>query len=255
MIERFKPNLEVLPEEQKALWPMLSQLKYLGFVLYGGTALALQYGHRKSVDFDFFNHFPLNHDLIREALPILKDESKSIIRQREPNALTYEIEFNHKKVSVSFFGTLSFGRIGQPRLTDDGNLIVASVKDIFALKLKTIIDRASYKDYADIAELLRQGENLADGLSGTKTLYGSAFAPEIALRALNYYDDVIPAVENRDKKLLQKESKKMMDWLCSHDLAKTEIKNKVLSVDRFSELVNLKSDQKNIQERLKGLEK
>lgn len=39
---RFSPHLEILPEVQRWIYPRLQNLKKLGFVLYGGTALALQ---------------------------------------------------------------------------------------------------------------------------------------------------------------------------------------------------------------------
>jgi hypothetical protein len=50
----FEPRLDILPESQRQLWPELDAVPY-GFVLYGGTALALQLGHRVSEDFDFFS--------------------------------------------------------------------------------------------------------------------------------------------------------------------------------------------------------
>ncbi len=49
---RLAPRLDVLSAAQRALWPELAGLPR-GFVLYGGTALALRLGHRVSVDFDF----------------------------------------------------------------------------------------------------------------------------------------------------------------------------------------------------------
>ena len=52
----FKPRMDVLPPAQRALWPQLGPLADLGFVLYGGTAVALRLGHRSSVDFDFFSN-------------------------------------------------------------------------------------------------------------------------------------------------------------------------------------------------------
>ena len=52
----FEPSFDILPESQKALWLDLSPCKDLGFVLYGGTAIALQIGHRASIYFDFFSH-------------------------------------------------------------------------------------------------------------------------------------------------------------------------------------------------------
>ena len=56
----FEPHMEILPKAQRALWGLLAPCVDLGFVLYGGTAIALQLGHRSSVDFDFFSHFPLD---------------------------------------------------------------------------------------------------------------------------------------------------------------------------------------------------
>ena len=50
----FEPRLDILPESQLRLWPELDAVPP-DFVLYGGTGLALQLGHRASEDFDFFS--------------------------------------------------------------------------------------------------------------------------------------------------------------------------------------------------------
>jgi Nucleotidyl transferase AbiEii toxin, Type IV TA system len=50
----FTPNLKILPQGQRELWPLLAAVP-ARFTLYGGTALAIQLGHRESVDFDFFS--------------------------------------------------------------------------------------------------------------------------------------------------------------------------------------------------------
>ena len=55
----FKPCTSILPRAQQQLWPELSATVAMGFVLYGGTAIALRLGHRPSVDFDFFSERPL----------------------------------------------------------------------------------------------------------------------------------------------------------------------------------------------------
>lgn len=50
----FPPlHLDILPSNQQELLPYLTPLKQCWY-LAGGTALALQIGHRESVDFDFF---------------------------------------------------------------------------------------------------------------------------------------------------------------------------------------------------------
>ena len=67
MPSSFSPKFEILPPPQQKLWPELEGLAALGFVLYGGTAIALRLGHRVSVDFDFFSKEALNREAILEA--------------------------------------------------------------------------------------------------------------------------------------------------------------------------------------------
>jgi hypothetical protein len=52
----FVPRLDALPPTQRALWPELAAVPHR-YVLYGGTALALRFAHRPSVDFDFSPHY------------------------------------------------------------------------------------------------------------------------------------------------------------------------------------------------------
>jgi predicted nucleotidyltransferase component of viral defense system len=92
-------------------------------------------------------------------------------------------------VKLSFFGEVGMGRVGAPSQTDDGILSVASPLDLLATKLKVIMQRAEAKDYIDIAQLLRDGSSLSQGLGAARSMYGSAFAPAECLRALTFYDD------------------------------------------------------------------
>ncbi len=59
MPQTFDPRLDVLPAAQRRLWDELGDTPP-EFVLYGGTALALRLGHRKSADFDFFGAKPFD---------------------------------------------------------------------------------------------------------------------------------------------------------------------------------------------------
>lgn len=65
-------RLEVLPEGQRYVWDLLQKqgalLRPLGFYLAGGTALALQIGHRQSADFDFFSQRPDISEAVTEWL-------------------------------------------------------------------------------------------------------------------------------------------------------------------------------------------
>ena len=68
------PRTDILPPAQKDLWPALRILEH-GFVLYGGTAIALRYGHRQSIDFDFFGVQFFDPDVFKEKYEFLKKHS------------------------------------------------------------------------------------------------------------------------------------------------------------------------------------
>ena len=111
MISRFIPRMDILPPAQKKLWTALQPTAKLGFVLYGGTAIALRLGHRLSVDFDFFSEKHLDYDVLRQAFPFI---DRSITLQDQPNTLSLLVpssDIQHDHVKISFFGDISFGRL------------------------------------------------------------------------------------------------------------------------------------------------
>ena len=58
------------------------------------------------------------------------------------------------------------------------------------MKVSVIQKRAEWKDYADIAALLEHGTSLELALSAGQAIYGDPFNPQIALKAMSYFDDV-----------------------------------------------------------------
>lgn len=185
----FNPHLEILPPAQCRLWPALGAVTRLGFVLYGGTAIALRLGHRVSVDFDFFSTRSLNRDTIRSALPLL---ATATVLQDDHNTWTLLVAGNEKEiepVKLSFFGLPGFGQVEPSDATADGVLRVAALNDLMASKLKVILQRAEAKDYRDIAAMLRAGVDLSRGLAAARAIYGMNFQPSESLKALVYFED------------------------------------------------------------------
>jgi hypothetical protein len=184
----FSPHLEILPEPQLLLWPKLRPIADLGFVLYGGTAIALRLGHRASVDFDFFTERALDWPGLEGRLPFLRTAQ---VLQESPHTLTVLTSSdaaNGRPVKLSFFGSITFGRIGEPQWTDDGIVQVASLEDLLATKVKVLLQRVEAKDYLDVAALLSNGVSLARGLAAARSLFGPAFQPSESLKALVYFE-------------------------------------------------------------------
>ena len=92
MPQSFNPRCDILPQAQKEIWPLLAPSRELCFVLYGGTAIALHLGHRRSLDFDFFRSQPLEKNqlatsfkFIRKARTIKEDENTLVVAADLPS--------------------------------------------------------------------------------------------------------------------------------------------------------------------------
>jgi hypothetical protein len=224
MTRAFTPNLEILPEAQRRVWLKLGPTRDLGYVLYGGTAIAIQLGHRSSIDFDFFSDRPLDAEILRSRMPML---SASIVLQEQPNTLSVQMpsEIDRDEfVNMSFFGGLSIGRVGDPAESDDNLIQVASLEDLLATKVKVILQRVESKDYLDIAELLNAGTDLAIGLSAARQMYGLTFQPSECLKAMAYF-------EGGDLHLLPERTKETLVHAVAavHELPSVELLSRSLS--------------------------
>ena len=182
----FKLDLSVLPQAQLNIWPQLNRIDPC-FTLYGGTAIALQLGHRISIDFDFFSNRSFQSDEILEHLSSTFQVKE--VFQVGSNLLTCSVESNDMPVLFSFFENLGIGSLQKPLLQDSNNLKIASLEDLFVMKLKAILGRVEEKDFIDIATLLRSKFSLEKALSGFAVIFPSQASPSILLRTLSYLED------------------------------------------------------------------
>jgi hypothetical protein len=180
----FIPKLEILPPSQRRLWDELVHTPK-DFVLYGGTALALRLGHRRSEDFDFFSNDSFAPDLLRKTIQYLQGAEVS---QFEGNTLTAIVN-RDGPVKVSFFGGLQLNRVRDPDVAAGNEIQVASLLDVAATKLATIQQRAQARDYEDLAAIIGAGVSLSEALAAATATYGREFNGALSLKALTYFAD------------------------------------------------------------------
>ena len=181
----FKPHLEILPTPQRNLWVELKGIPP-EFTLYGGTAIALHLGHRESIDFDFFGKNRFNPIELAMKLSFISNVQ---ITQSEPSTLSMTVD-RGGPIKLSFFGLPRIFPLAEPHVSQDNNLKVASLLDLAGMKVSVIQTRAELKDYLDIDSILISGQiGLSTALSAGMAIYGSAFNPESALKALCYFED------------------------------------------------------------------
>lgn len=181
----FQPRLDILPPPQRALWPELDATPD-HFILYGGTALALQIGHRQSVDFDFFSPVAFDPIALAREIPYLAGAETV---QLENDTLTCRVD-REGPVLISFFGNLKLGQTTAHEDIEGSKLRAASLLDIAGTKARTVQQRAQPRDYLDIDALIRHGIALPRILAAGAVVFGRSFNPMITLKALGYFDDV-----------------------------------------------------------------
>jgi predicted nucleotidyltransferase component of viral defense system len=172
----------ILDKKRIDLLPSFRFLKK-SFYLAGGTALALQIGHRDSIDFDFFKEGDIDTSKLFGELREVFENHVILKVQEERNTLGVVID---DTIKVSFFG-YKYKLIDNT--IDEENLTLASMNDIGCMKLSAITGRASNKDYIDLYYIL-QNIALADLLKKSSEKFPD-LDRNLILKSLVYFDDIV----------------------------------------------------------------
>lgn len=194
---------EILDSKRLKVLKELSFLSEGGYYLAGGTALALQIGHRTSLDFDFYHPQHFDSGKLFSKLQSVFGE-RVTERHREEDTLTGDIDGIH----FSFFWyKYPLVRV----LKDFEGAPLASIEDIAAMKIIAIIQRGTRRDFIDVYYLLKRVD-LDVLFSWTEEKYPS-FNRYVGMRALIYFDDAEKRTDESritifDKKLTWEEAKR-----------------------------------------------
>lgn len=174
-------RLEVLDSQRRTIFSKLSEFE--GFYLAGGTALALQIGHRLSFDFDLFTAKPISPRFLRQAERIFKEfKIKPLVNNKD-------------ELTLLVSGTkLTFLRYPYPvvrKLINFKGINLLTAAEIAATKAYTIGRRGSYKDYVDLYFVLKKRlSSLSDIIKIAETKYGDDFNNRLFLEQLIYLEDI-----------------------------------------------------------------
>ncbi len=165
------------------------------FYLSGGTALALQLGHRVSVDLDFFSQKSLHKIQTEEIMTALEKtfpQTKLPVSFRAADQIWLEIE----EVKTTFLA-YPFER-KHPLIRADG-ILLADVRDIALQKAFAVGRRAAARDYVDLACILRSGATTLEEINAdAREVFVEdeerLFSPRLFMQQLVYTEDL----EDRD---------------------------------------------------------
>jgi len=160
-----------------------SLLSNRSFYLAGGTGLSLILSHRRSIDFDFFSESEISPiKITKELKNHFPEEHLSLVEMKKDTLIILL-----KNIQTSFFH-YNYPLL-KPPITENG-IKVASIEDISAMKVISIMQRGLKKDFIDLWTVIKETKySLNDIFNFCKKKYGSAFSESIALKALTYFKD------------------------------------------------------------------
>lgn len=171
---------EAISKEAESLLPGLEQVALSSrFYLAGGTGLALRFGHRRSVDFDFFSQQMFDEETL---LSLLTKYSRPSVLSRAPSTLHLLLH----QIKVSFIGypyPLLFST--EPFST----VQVADGRDIACMKLSAVASRGTRRGFVDLYVAANR-YSLREILSlFVKKYAGIDYNRIHLLKSLTYFDD------------------------------------------------------------------
>ena len=171
-----------LSQHTEEVFEQISKLECIkNYTLIGGTALALQLGHRLSEDLDFCKWHKSKNDYIRvDEWKQITDELATISKVEKNILDDNHIDFKVNGVKITFYADNEFkepkGLVKHPFLN---NIKIADVKSIGIMKAVLMLHRNSHRDYYDIYSILQSGVSLKD------IVYGAANYTEHRLKTKN----------------------------------------------------------------------
>lgn len=171
---------EILTDKQIKLLPLLKAFSG-EFGLVGGTAIALHFGHRQSVDFDLFTNTQFDNAKIRKKVlqfsmveGVLTDESDQYTIVADGVKMT----FLHYPFRIDF--TEMF----------DVMIRLPDVLTLAAMKAYTLGRRAKWKDYVDLYFIFKGFHTLKEVASKAEQIFGVDFNEKLFRVQLAYFEDI-----------------------------------------------------------------
>lgn len=190
---------------------LLKQLQQMPLLqnsrLVGGTALALQLGHRNSIDLDFFGEFQNSYI---DFLNTFNNEGLTVNSLQNTKSI-HIFEIEGVKVDIVNY---PYKWLEEP-IEDDG-IKLSGLKDIASMKLAAITNRGTKKDFIDMYFLL-QHFSLNEMVEYYKTKYDTNSIYNV-IRSLVYFADAendpmpkmyIPVIWNEVKSVIKESVEKI----------------------------------------------
>ena len=152
--------MQGLSEEARRVFKHVSKLDCIKeYILIGGTALAIQIGHRLSEDLDFCK-WPLPGKSDIDWPQVLKELS-SVFNEIEPDILGFnQVNFYADNTKLSFYSNQLYKSPVKEPIVFLNNISIPNIETIGVMKLEVMLRRSNFRDYYDIYSILKEGVSL-----------------------------------------------------------------------------------------------
>lgn len=170
---------QILNSTQLEILPKLKSFSP-NFYLVGGTALALQLGHRSSIDFDLFTPLPFDHQAILNTLKSFSTIERIMIDNKD------ELTLLISGVKFTFY---TYPYPITPTIFLEDIIFMPDELTIAAMKAYALGRRAKWKDYVDLYFIL-QKYSFNDLLKQSELIYKAEFDEKLFREQLAYHQDI-----------------------------------------------------------------
>lgn len=169
----------ILSADQVGLLPVL-RLFRKEFYLVGGTAIALQFGHRRSIDFDMFTLKPFGS---KRVLNMFEKAGKRVTVTRR---VSEQLNLSVDNVKLTFFEY----PYAVDAVVDDVTFRMPDLLSLAAMKAFALGRRSKWKDHIDLYFLLRDRFSLSEIIHKAEAIFGAEFSAKLFCGQLAYHADI-----------------------------------------------------------------
>lgn len=161
------------------------------FVLVGGTSIALQINHRLSEDLDFCKWVPISNVTNGIEVTIIEQELKRKFGNIRMNQLSFDqVDFYVLGVKLTFFNEVGFNVPNFEPITFQGNIKGVPLDVSGSMKIKTMFERNTFRDYYDVFVLLIEGIVSIDQLIKSSISNHSKLKEKMIINRLQRWEQV-----------------------------------------------------------------
>ena len=172
---------EIFSTEQRELLPLVNKFSE-EYYLVGGTAIALQIGHRMSVDFDLFSPDKIKRKKIKRIIDesgFMKDD---IIYEADE-----QLHIPVNSVKMTFY---CFPHPVEHAVWLEKTISMPGLLDLAAMKAYALGGRAKWRDYVDLYFLLKYHHTFLEINKRAYELFDNFFNPRLFREELSFFSDI-----------------------------------------------------------------